>query len=93
MSPARSLRIWRESTTLSTFTASIAHEVNQPLSGIVTNASTCLRMLDAHPPNRGGRARNREEDHSRRQSRVGSGHTAARTFQQKKRHIRTFRFE
>ena len=32
-------------------TASIAHEVNQPLSGIITNASTCLRMLDASPPN------------------------------------------
>lgn len=32
-------------------TASIAHEVNQPLSGIITNASTCLRMLDANPPN------------------------------------------
>jgi PAS domain S-box-containing protein len=38
-------------TTLSTLTASIAHEVNQPLAGIVTNASTCLRMLDASPPN------------------------------------------
>ena len=38
-------------TTLSMLTASIAHEVNQPLSGIITNASTCLRMLDAHPPN------------------------------------------
>src|SRR5262249_16384142 len=38
-------------TTVSTLTASIAHEVNQPLSGIVTNASTCLRMLDANPPN------------------------------------------
>ena len=38
-------------TTLSTLTASIAHEVNQPLSGILTNASTCLRMLDADPPN------------------------------------------
>ena len=38
-------------TTLSTLTAAIAHEVNQPLSGIVTNASTCLRMLDANPPN------------------------------------------
>jgi C4-dicarboxylate-specific signal transduction histidine kinase len=32
-------------------TASIAHEVNQPLSGIVNNGSTCLRMLDADPPN------------------------------------------
>jgi PAS domain S-box-containing protein len=38
-------------TALSALTASIAHEVNQPLSGIVTNASTCLRMLDADPPN------------------------------------------
>ena len=38
-------------TTLSVLTASIAHEVNQPLSGIITNASTCLRMLDANPPN------------------------------------------
>jgi len=35
-------------------TASIAHEVNQPLSGIVTNAGTCLRMLDATPPNIAG---------------------------------------
>jgi signal transduction histidine kinase len=37
--------------TLGAFTASIAHEVNQPLSGIITNSSTCLRMLDADPPN------------------------------------------
>jgi PAS domain S-box-containing protein len=36
---------------LGVLTASIAHEVNQPLAGIVTNASTCLRMLDADPPN------------------------------------------
>ena len=38
-------------TTLNTLTASIAHEVNQPLSGILTNASTCLRMLNSDPPN------------------------------------------
>jgi signal transduction histidine kinase len=37
-------------TALTTLTASIAHEVNQPLSGIITNASTCLRMLAADPP-------------------------------------------
>jgi len=37
--------------TLGALTASIAHEVNQPLSGIITNASTCLRMLGADPPN------------------------------------------
>jgi C4-dicarboxylate-specific signal transduction histidine kinase len=37
-------------TALSTLTASVAHEVSQPLSGIMTNASTCLRMLAADPP-------------------------------------------
>ena len=36
---------------LGALTASIAHEVNQPLSGIITNASTCVRMLDGDPPN------------------------------------------
>jgi signal transduction histidine kinase/GAF domain-containing protein len=38
-------------TSLGAVTASIAHEVNQPLSGIITNASTCLRMLAPDPPN------------------------------------------
>ena len=38
-------------TSLGALTASIAHEVNQPLSGILTNACTGLRMLSAHPPN------------------------------------------
>jgi PAS domain S-box-containing protein len=38
-------------TSLGALTASIAHEVSQPLSGIVTNASTCLRMLTLDPPN------------------------------------------
>ncbi len=32
-------------------TASIAHEVNQPLSGVVSNASACLRWLAAETPN------------------------------------------
>jgi PAS domain S-box-containing protein len=41
-------------TTLNTLTGSIAHEVNQPLAGIITNASTCLRMLNADPPNAEG---------------------------------------
>jgi PAS domain S-box-containing protein len=36
---------------LNTLTASIAHEVSQPLAGIITNAGTGLRMLDADPPN------------------------------------------
>jgi PAS domain S-box-containing protein len=30
--------------------ASIAHEVNQPLAGIVSNGSACLRLLAADPP-------------------------------------------
>src|SRR6185295_3149320 len=41
-------------TTLGALTASVAHEVNQPLSGVITNASTCLRMLADDPPNVAG---------------------------------------
>jgi len=37
--------------TLGQLSASIAHELNQPLSGIITNASTGLRMLATDPPN------------------------------------------
>jgi len=37
--------------TLNALTASIAHELNQPLSGVITNAGTCTRMLAADPPN------------------------------------------
>ncbi|WP_455281253.1 PAS domain-containing protein [Cupriavidus necator] len=36
---------------LGALTASIAHEINQPLAGIMTNANTGLRMLGAAPPN------------------------------------------
>lgn len=38
---------------VNTLVASIAHEVSQPLSGIVTNASTCLRVLAAGSPDIG----------------------------------------
>ena len=41
-------------TSLGALTASIAHEVNQPLAGIMTNASTCRRMLAADPPDVAG---------------------------------------
>src|SRR5262249_46284472 len=37
-------------TALSALTASIAHEVNQPLSGVVTNAGTCLKLLSGVAP-------------------------------------------
>jgi PAS domain S-box-containing protein len=40
--------------TIGQLSASIAHEVNQPLSGVVTNASTFARMLAADPPNIAG---------------------------------------
>jgi signal transduction histidine kinase len=43
---ARAARV----TSLGVLTAAIAHEVNQPLAGIVANASTCRRMLAADPP-------------------------------------------
>jgi len=43
---ARMMRVM----TVGQLTASLAHEVNQPLSGIILNASTCLRMLKADPP-------------------------------------------
>ena len=37
-------------TTLGELTASIAHEVNQPLAAIVTNGAACLRWLAPQPP-------------------------------------------
>jgi PAS domain S-box-containing protein len=40
--------------TLGALTASIAHEVNQPLAGIITNATTCMSMLATDPPNLDG---------------------------------------
>ncbi|MDB6057857.1 MAG: nodV1 [Verrucomicrobiales bacterium] len=38
-------------TTVGELTASIAHEVNQPLAAVVTNANASLRWLAATPPN------------------------------------------
>jgi C4-dicarboxylate-specific signal transduction histidine kinase len=38
-------------TTLGELTASIAHEVNQPITGVVTNAAAGLRWLATEPPN------------------------------------------
>ncbi|WP_354210779.1 MULTISPECIES: PAS domain-containing protein [unclassified Bradyrhizobium] len=37
-------------TTLGELTASIAHEVNQPLAAIIANAGACLRWLDRETP-------------------------------------------
>jgi PAS domain S-box-containing protein len=38
-------------TTMGELTASLAHEVNQPISAAVTNANTCLRWLTREHPN------------------------------------------
>jgi PAS domain S-box-containing protein len=38
-------------TTLGEMTASIAHEINQPLAAVVTNGSACLRWLMGESPN------------------------------------------
>jgi PAS domain S-box-containing protein len=38
-------------TTLNALTASMAHEINQPLASLVTNASISFRRLNADPPN------------------------------------------
>ena len=40
-------------TTLGELTASIAHEVNQPLAAVVTNAESSLRWLERKPPELG----------------------------------------
>jgi PAS domain S-box-containing protein len=40
--------------TLAELSASIAHEINQPLTGIITNCGTCLRMLTSEPADLGG---------------------------------------
>ncbi len=37
--------------TVGELAAAIAHEVNQPLSAVVTNAHACVRWLSAQPPN------------------------------------------
>jgi PAS domain S-box-containing protein len=38
-------------TTLGELTAAIAHEVNQPLTGLVNSGNACLRWLASEPPN------------------------------------------
>lgn len=40
--------------TLGQLSASITHEINQPLTGVITNCGTSLRMLTTDPPNLDG---------------------------------------
>jgi PAS domain S-box-containing protein len=54
-------------TTMGELAASIAHEVNQPLTAVVTNASACVRWLAAH---------NLEEAHRSASQVIADGHRA-----------------
>jgi PAS domain S-box-containing protein len=47
-------------TTLGELTASISHEVNQPLAGVIANAEACLRWLDRETPDLDGARRSAE---------------------------------
>ena len=66
---------------LGRMSAAIVHEVSQPLAGIITNASTCLRMLAADPPNVDG-ARETARRTLRDGPCVRGDHTTARHVQQ-----------
>ena len=37
-------------TTMGELTASLAHEIKQPIGAAVTNAEACLRLLDSNQP-------------------------------------------
>jgi len=57
-------------TTMGELAASIAHEVNQPLMAVVTNADTCLRWLAKDPPDL-------DETREAAERIVSAGHRAA----------------
>lgn len=48
---AERLAVASQSAGLAELSASVAHEVNQPLAAVVANAHACLRWLSADPPN------------------------------------------
>ena len=68
--------------TVGALTASIAHEVNQPLSGIITNASTSLLMLADDPPDIDGALESRAADDPRCQPGVRGDCPPARAVQE-----------
>lgn len=68
--------------TMGELAASIAHEINQPLSAIVTNGSACLRWLAADSPNL-AEARTAAEEVIREGGRAGEVITRIRAFLRK----------
>ncbi len=68
--------------TMGELAASIAHEVNQPLSAIVNNGSACLRWLAGDSPNL-AEAREAAQDIIREGNRAGEVITRIRSFLRK----------
>ena len=69
-------------TTMGELAASIAHEINQPLSAIVNNGGACLRWLAGDSPNL-AEAREAAQDIIREGNRAGEVITRIRAFLQK----------
>jgi nitrogen fixation/metabolism regulation signal transduction histidine kinase len=53
-------------TTMGELTASVAHEIRQPIAAAVTNAKTCLRVAWTRPARYGRGTRSSRENHQRR---------------------------
>lgn len=68
--------------TMGELAASIAHEINQPLSAIVNNGSACLRLLAGDSPNL-AEAREAAQDIIREGNRAGEVITRIRAFLRK----------
>jgi len=51
LSAHEDLSRFRRTTSMAEMAASIAHQLNQPLTALVTHASACRRWLQANPPN------------------------------------------
>jgi len=59
-------------TTMGELTASLAHEVNQPIAGAITNANACLRWLAGDAPNLEEAARSCQENREGRNAGGGN---------------------
>ena len=70
-----------QTATVGEFSASIAHEINQPLAAVVANGHACLRWLSAEPPSLAKAIRGCRKDCSRRKGSRRSGAAHPRAFQ------------
>ena len=75
--------------TLGEMTASIAHEVNQPLGAVVNNASACLRWLAGQAPNLEEARKSADAYHHRRPSSQRNHRPDSRPRQESSSRVRT----